>query len=255
MLTWVYLCVVERLAWPSSSWMTRTSAPPASRWVANECRSACGLTLRWSASWSTVRSRCRATLREVSRPPRWLRKSAAGSWPRCRLRQELAAPLEPPPERGDAPGVHRAQALLPALAEHPDGPGAQVEVVHVQPAGLAHPEARAVEQLEQSAVAQPERSVLAGDGEDREHLVHREHVGKPGGELRTADGARRVGGHAAGGHEMPVERADGGQSPGAAPRGVVHGERAEPPADARRGRRWTGSARHPRGSGRRRVRR
>ena len=31
-------------AWPSSSCTTRTSAPPSSRWVANECRSVCGET-------------------------------------------------------------------------------------------------------------------------------------------------------------------------------------------------------------------
>ncbi len=31
------------LAWPSSSWTTRKSAPPSSRWVAKECRSECGV--------------------------------------------------------------------------------------------------------------------------------------------------------------------------------------------------------------------
>ena len=32
------------LAWPSSSWIERRSAPPSSRWVANECLSVCGVT-------------------------------------------------------------------------------------------------------------------------------------------------------------------------------------------------------------------
>jgi hypothetical protein len=34
LLTCVYTCVVARLAWPKSSWTTRRSAPPSSRWVA-----------------------------------------------------------------------------------------------------------------------------------------------------------------------------------------------------------------------------
>ena len=34
--TWVYICVVEISECPSISWMERRSAPPSSRWVANE---------------------------------------------------------------------------------------------------------------------------------------------------------------------------------------------------------------------------
>jgi len=41
----VYTCVVDTLACPSSSWIARRSAPPSRRWVANECRSACGCTV------------------------------------------------------------------------------------------------------------------------------------------------------------------------------------------------------------------
>ena len=38
----MYTWVVERLAWPSSSWTTRMSAPWSSMWVAHEWRSTCG---------------------------------------------------------------------------------------------------------------------------------------------------------------------------------------------------------------------
>src|SRR5215831_5554832 len=117
-----------------------------------------------------------------------VQEQRGGVLPRSGLREELAAALEPAPERGDAARVHRAEALLAALAHHPDGAGAQVEVIHVQPARFADPQPRAVEQLEQRAVAEPEHAVLARDGEHREHLVHRKNARKPGGELGAADG-------------------------------------------------------------------
>ncbi len=211
--------------------MQRTSAPPASRWVAKECRSACGLTFRCSASWRTVRSRWRATLRAVSRPPRWLRKSAAGSCPRAERGQQLAPAIDPPAERLDAPGIHRAEALLAALSQDAHGTGAQVEVVHVQPAGLAHPQPRAVEQLEERPVAKTERALLARHRQHREHLVDGEHPGELRGQLGAPDGAGRVRRHAGGQDQVAVERADRGERAGPAARRVVDGERAEPAAD------------------------
>ena len=46
LLTWVYTWVVWRLEWPRSSWTTRRSAPPSSRWVAKLWRSA------WAVSYT-----------------------------------------------------------------------------------------------------------------------------------------------------------------------------------------------------------
>ena len=36
--------ILSGLAWPSRTWMMRTSAPLSSRWVANVCRSVCTVT-------------------------------------------------------------------------------------------------------------------------------------------------------------------------------------------------------------------
>src|SRR5262249_5948748 len=49
-----------------------------------------------------------------------VQEQRGGVLPRSGLREELAAALEPAPERGDAARVHRAEALLAALAHHPD---------------------------------------------------------------------------------------------------------------------------------------
>src|SRR5581483_8819625 len=69
--TWLYTWVVESEAWPSSSWMTRRSAPPSSRCVAYAWRRRCGL--------GTSR---RSTL-VSSRRPRAERKTASAA-PRAR---------------------------------------------------------------------------------------------------------------------------------------------------------------------------
>ena len=57
------------LAWPSSSWIERRSAPPSSMWVANEWRSACGETRPAMAASSTQRPRRRVTSDGDSRLP------------------------------------------------------------------------------------------------------------------------------------------------------------------------------------------
>src|SRR5262249_46794818 len=146
-------------------------------------------------------------------------------------REELTSPLDPAPERGDAALVHRAEALLPPLAEDPHGAGAEIEIVHVQAAGLADAEPGSVEQLEQRSVPEPERPLLPRHRQDRERLVDRKDAGKPGGKLRAADGPGGVGGDAAGGDQMAVQGSDRRERAGAAPRGVVDGERPQPTPD------------------------
>src|ERR1700751_2895278 len=46
-VTWVYICVVDRFAWPSSVCTLRRSAPLSSRCVAKLWRSLCGLARNW----------------------------------------------------------------------------------------------------------------------------------------------------------------------------------------------------------------
>ena len=67
-----------RCAWPSSSWMARRSAPPSSRWVAKECRSACGCTAPCAAACRAHTRRRRRTSDVESRRPD-LERNSAGS--------------------------------------------------------------------------------------------------------------------------------------------------------------------------------
>ena len=97
------------LACPSSSWIARRSAPPSSRWVANECRSVCGETP--------------AGQRGAARPER-----AAGA---ARRRSTAAA--------RSSRGTARARALA---ARRPPAPGGRARGSARAPARPARPPAR-----------------------------------------------------------------------------------------------------------------
>ena len=69
------------VAWPSSSWIARRSAPPSSRCVANECRRACGCAVRERRGMGCSLARPRA------QPP----PDVGGAEPAARLREEQPA--------------------------------------------------------------------------------------------------------------------------------------------------------------------
>ena len=112
-----------RSAWPSISCTLRRSAPPSSRWVANEWRRRCGCTRVGSSPASASLRRIRNAPARVSAPPRALR-NRSGRYRRSRCG---------PPERevaahrlGRGP-AERDDALLVALAEHPDDAPVEVD--------------------------------------------------------------------------------------------------------------------------------
>jgi|GEM_PF-3640771 len=70
-----------------------------------------------------------------------------------------------------------AEALLAALAENPDDLGPRIHIVHVEPEGFAHAQARAVEQLGQGQVTQALGIGLDFGLDEREHLVHVQGLG------------------------------------------------------------------------------
>ena len=181
-LTCVYLCVVARSAWPSSSCTARRSAPPSRRWVAKRV-----------AQRVRVRGGCR--------PPVDDAPHIAGAQPctppvqehrisRAHLAdQVLAAPLQPSRDRLDGWLAHRDLALLRALAPDGDGARARVEVARPEPAQLGNAEATAVEQLEHRVVAEADGLVVAVDRggrlvEQHLELVTAQHVRQPGLALR-----------------------------------------------------------------------
>jgi hypothetical protein len=57
--------LLERLAWPSRTWMMRTSAPLSNRWVANVCRKVCTVTclLKPAAAQAERQAACNARRR------------------------------------------------------------------------------------------------------------------------------------------------------------------------------------------------
>ena len=93
------------LAWPSSSWIVRRSAPPSSRWVANECRRVCGVTPAPAAARLSQRGAAPRTLARKLASTRALFRSLvehgevsanpADLLPAPRLPQRLPVTLKP----------------------------------------------------------------------------------------------------------------------------------------------------------------
>ena len=145
---------MPRSACPSISWTLRRSAPPSSRWVANEWRSRCGWTRPGSspAAAASLR-RIRKAPARVRAPPLAFRNSSA-RWrvSRCGLpRDEVAL------QGLDRLSPDRDDPLLAALADDPYEPLLEVDASLLDPHRLRDAQARAVEQLDERAVAQRPR--------------------------------------------------------------------------------------------------
>ena len=158
--------------------MTRRSAPPSSRCVANAWRRRCG----WRRS--------RRTVLVSRRRPRTDRKIASFAPAASAGRAELQVPRDV--ECGLL--AERHDALLAALAAHVDELAVEVDVAEVERDGLGAAEPGGVEELEEGAVAQRERRVAFDELEDRLDLGRLRRVGEPpraaGRELRVGDGRR-----------------------------------------------------------------
>ena len=110
--------------------------------------------------------------------------------------------------------------FLGTLPHHGDPAPGRVHALHGEAAHLAHPQARAVEELEDSAVAQDHGpfdlgellGLPVGDGRlgQRGRLGGPEHRGKAGGHLRPAQAGGRVRPEPSAGLRPPVERPDRG---------------------------------------------
>ena len=226
-LTCVYICVVPRSAWPSSSCTARRSAPPSRRWVAKVWRSACG----WVGTGALV-SMIRRTSRGVSGLPRRFgnRNPPAGEGPAS------DATWQPPPQRRGGRAAERHDPCLAALAHHRGPPPLQIEVVGAEAAQLPHPQAAAVQQLDHGEVAPGQGDVAAGGRrvrrcrgvgpalEQRLEVVLTDHLRQPAGPPLHGQPDRRVGldpAGAGGPAEVAAHRARlaGDAAPGVAPRG------------------------------------
>ena len=89
-------------------------------------------------------------------------------------RRNKARPTSLPPFLNCANGrlADRHSALLAALAQHPDRPTTKIEIIHVQPAELAHTHPGGVEELEKGPIPEGQcRGILL-----RSRLWHRKIV-------------------------------------------------------------------------------
>ena len=84
--------------------------------------------------------------------------------------------------------TERHGALLAALAEDPDHVAVEVDVVHVEAAQLAHPDAGRIEQLQDRHVADAQGTAVVGErrgGLDQpQRLVLAEHLRERAPHLR-----------------------------------------------------------------------
>ena len=143
-----------RSAWPSISWTLRRSAPPSSRCVAKEWRRRCG----WTRPGSRPARR--------GEPAQDQERARAGERAALRVQEELrpvppvevrAAAGEVAPERLDRLAADRDDALLAALADDAHEPVVEVDAALLEPDRLRDAQARAVEELDERAVAQRAR--------------------------------------------------------------------------------------------------
>ncbi len=201
----MYRSVVERSAWPSISCTERRSAPPSSRWVANEWRRRCGWTRSGSSpALPASRRRMRKAPARVSAPPWALRKSS-GRWRLSRIRPaagEVAA------QRLDGLAPDRDDALLGALAEAADEPLLEIDAGALEPDRLAHAQARAVEQLDERPVAERARAGADGRLDQALGLAGRERPRQRAPAARQLELGRRIVGARAEQHLVAVEGAD-----------------------------------------------
>src|SRR5660398_213612 len=107
--TCVYTCVVLGEACPRSSWISRISAPPSNRWVANECLRVCGDTCD-APPTSLIRRMRRLRTSDRDRGlPRLLRKTASSS-----LRSTSTTPVPQSPSSAPLPPSREALLAQPA---------------------------------------------------------------------------------------------------------------------------------------------
>ena len=148
-------CVVDRLAWPSRSWIERRSAPPASRCVANECRSACGVACSGKPCRRRKSRNVRCATAASSRLPRAPRNSGL-SGPAVRMQAQ--------PRRHRLPHrrQHRHDALLAPLPTTRSSASRrrQRRVAHIQRQRLGDAQAAAVQQREQRGIARLDRGAV-----------------------------------------------------------------------------------------------
>ena len=207
----MYTCVVEMLAWPSSSCTTRRSAPWSSMCVAQECRSTCGD--RWPSS--PTRSPALRTIVQhawrLMRPPRAFRNTASLSAHapragRCAARAGRRARYEPTTRRALRPiGTIRSLSPLPSTRTTPSSRSRSLEL---EPDRLADADAGARTAVSSSARSRCGERLVAGDrAEQLLDLVLVERLRDPGGTRRRVDLLARVGRRAALGRAEPVERA------------------------------------------------
>ena len=145
---------MARSAWPSISWTERRSAPPSSRWVANEWRSRCG--------WTRSGSRPGLRGEPAQDQERAGAREAAALGVQEQLRpvarvEERPAAREVAAQRLHRLAADRDDALLRALADAAHEPCVEVDARLLEADGLADAQARAVEQLDERAVAQVAR--------------------------------------------------------------------------------------------------
>ena len=133
-------------ACPSISWTARRSAPPSSRWVANECRSVCGDTC------FSIPARVTYFCRIFQAPMR------VSGWPRAFRNRRRALPLlesrsQLPHVRCECPNgppADRDEPLLASLSEDADQALVEHDVAHADRDPFRHAQPGSVRQLEQS---------------------------------------------------------------------------------------------------------
>ena len=220
-------------ACPSSSCTTRTSAPPSSRWVANECRSVCG----------EISSRDAGPLggRPQHRPGALPRQPAAAGVEEQRRRAAPGRRPRAPAGRGRGRPSTASRAYeptgttrsLPPLPRSRTVPASRSRSSTSRPTASEIRAPGAVEQLQQRPVAQRPRGVVRPGGDQQAPRPRRPRSPWAAASAAPAAAPRgRVGRRQALAQHEPVEAAHGDDRPG---RGVARQRRVLLVALAQRG--------------------
>jgi hypothetical protein len=126
--------------------------------------------------------------------------------------QEWPPPAQVPAERVDGAASERDDPLLASLADRADEPFLQIDAPALEADRLTDPEAGAVEQLDESAVAKVARAGPGGSFDEARGLARRERPRQPTRSPGEADVCRGVVLTASDQNLMAEERPHGGEA-------------------------------------------
>ena len=156
--------------------MVRRSAPPSSRWVANECRSVCGVAPAGTPARRRPRPQAPSEVRGAEPPSALGQEERRLGLLRRFARQQGSPALEVGRQRARGLLADRHHALPPSLSVHTHLLSVEIGIRQVEQRQLLSPQPCGIGELEDGAIAQLERRRCRDRVEERADLSLFQHA-------------------------------------------------------------------------------